>query len=104
VLLKDGSKIWASYIFTVDWYDNSFSNEPSDYKCGHVLVADDGYLLCQPNNRIFWRDSNWVTKPFPLKTRDIKVDNKLPCVEVVSDKWITEDTDAFYYDINKKAL
>jgi hypothetical protein len=66
VVLKDGSKVWASYLFTVDWYDNSYSDEPSDYKCGHILVADDGYLLCQPNNRIFWKDSNWVTKDFPI--------------------------------------
>jgi hypothetical protein len=102
VLLKDGSKIWATYLFTVDWYKNAYSDEPSDYKCGHILVADDGYLLCQPNNRIFWRDSNWVTKPFPFKTKSIKVDNNLPSVETVSDKWVTEDTDSYYYDITKK--
>jgi hypothetical protein len=59
-------------------------------------------LLCQPNNRIFWRDSNWVTKPFPFKTKSIKVDNNLPSVETVSDKWVTEDTDSYYYDITKK--
>ena len=49
-------------MFTVDWYDNPYSDEPSDYKCGHIFKADDGYLLCQPNNRLFWKDSNWVTK------------------------------------------
>lgn len=100
-VLKDGTKVWASYLFTVDWYNNAYSDEPSDYKCGHILVADDGYLLCQPNNRIFWKDSNWVTKDFPLDIKEIKVDNQLLSVETVSDRWVSEDTDSYYYDINK---
>ena len=45
VVLKDGSLIWATYLMTVDWYRNPYSDEPSDYKCGHILIADDGYLL-----------------------------------------------------------
>lgn len=102
VVLRDGSKIWATYLFTVDWYDNPYSDEPSDYKCGHILVADDGYLLCQPNNRIYWRDSNWITKKFPINPKDIKVDRFIPSVEAVSDRWITEDGDSFYYDIKKE--
>lgn len=101
VVLRDGSNVWATYMFTVDWYNNQYSDEPSDYKCGHVLVADDGYLLCQPNNRIFWKDSNWVTKEFPLDKKDIKVDTELKSVESVANRWITEDTNSFYYDINK---
>jgi hypothetical protein len=101
VILKDKSFIWATYMFTVDWYNNPYSDEPSDYKCGHILVADDGYLLCQPNNRIFWRDSNWVTKPFPVDPKEIKVDTTLPSVESVSNRWITEETDSFYYNIDK---
>ena len=101
VLLRDKTKIWATYLFTVDWYDNPFSDEPSDYKCGHILVSDDGYLLCMPNNRIFWKDSNWVTKEFPVKPQDIKVDKDLPSVESVSDRWVSEDSDSFYYEIKK---
>jgi hypothetical protein len=101
VVLKDGTKVWASYLFTVDWYNNAYSDEPSDYKCGHVLVADDGYLLCQPNNRIFWKDSNWVTKDFPIDIKEIKVDKELVSVETLSDRWVSEDTDSYYYDINK---
>ena len=102
VLLKDGIKVWASYLFTVDWYSNPYSDEPSDYKCGHILVADDGYLLCQPNNRIFWKDSNWITRPFPLDLKEIKVDIQLQSVETVSDRWVSEDTDSYYYNINKE--
>lgn len=101
VLLRDKRKIWATYLFTIDWFNNPYSEEPSDYKCGHVLAADDGYLLCQPNNRLFWRDSNWVTKQFPITPKEMKVDQEHLSVETVADRWVTEDTDSFYYEVSK---
>ena len=102
VVLKDGSKIWATYLMTVDWYKNPYSDEPSDYKCGHILIADDGYLLCQPNNRIYWKDSNWITKEFPIEPKNIKVDTHLESVETKSDRWVSSDSDSYYYEINEK--
>lgn len=98
-ILRDSSEVWATYMFTVDWYDNPFSNEPSDYKCGHILSADEGYLLCLPNNRILWKDSNWITKPRPSDLKKYKCDFEHLSVESVSDKWVSEDTDSFYYQI-----
>ena len=100
VALRDGSKVWGTYMFTIDWFNNPYSDEPSDYKCGHVFEGDDGYLLCQPNNRIFWKDSNWVTKKLPEDLKQFKVDSELPSVENQSDRWITEDSNSFYYDIS----
>jgi hypothetical protein len=102
VLLKDGVKIWATYLFTVDWYDNAYSDEPTDYKCGHIVVADDGYLMCQPNNRIFWKDMNFIVKSFPIPPKEIKVDTELESVERYSDRWVSEDSDSFYYDIKSE--
>jgi hypothetical protein len=105
VMLKDKTKIWATYLFTVDWYKNGYSDEPSDYKCGHILVSDDGYLLCQPNNRILWRDSNWITKPFGDELmKEMKVDDSLISVESVSDRWVTGDNNQYYYDIHDTEL
>lgn len=101
VIMKDKTFAWATYMFTVDWQNNPYSDEPSDYKCGHVLKSDDGYLMCMPNNRIFWKDSNWVTKDFPVEPKNIKVDTELLSVESVSNRWITEDTNSFYYDIDE---
>lgn len=101
VVLRDGSKVWGEYMFTVDWFNNPYSDEPTDYKCGHIFAGDDGYLLCMPNNRIFWKDSNWVTKPLPINLKQFKVDDHIPSVENVSDRWISEDSDCFYYDIIK---
>lgn len=99
VMLKDKSMVWATYMFTVDWFNNPYSDEPSDYKCGHILSSDDGYLLCMPNNRIIWRDSNWITKELPSDLSIYKVDTELISVESFSDRWVSEDTDSFYYDI-----
>jgi hypothetical protein len=101
IVLRDGSKVWGTYMFTVDWYGNPYSDEPSDYKCGHIFESDEGYLLCMPNNRIFWRDSNWVTKNLPEDLKQFKVDTELPSVENVSDRWITEDSNSFYYEIKE---
>jgi hypothetical protein len=102
VVLKDGVKVWATYMFTVDWFDNPYSDEPTDYKCGHILVSDEGYLLCQPNNRIFWKDANFITQGFPLDVKELKVDSYLESVESHSDRWVSENSDSFYYDINRK--
>jgi hypothetical protein len=101
VVLKNSEKVWATYMFTIDWFNNPYSDEPTDYKCGHILVSDDGYLLCQPNNRIYWKDSNWVTQDFPLEKKNIKVDNILESVESYSNRWVSEDTDSFYYNIKE---
>jgi hypothetical protein len=104
-ILRDRSQVWATYMFTVDWFDNPYSEEPSDYKCAHILEADEGYLLALPNNRLYWRDSNWITKAFPIPPQEFKVDTEKILVENQSDRWVSEDTDSYYYDIidqNKK--
>lgn len=100
VILRDKTEIWAKYMFTVDWYNNPYSDEPSDYKCGHILSSDDGYLLCMPNNRILWKDSNFITNSLPNDLKELKVDKELLSVENVSDKWVgVENSDCYYYDI-----
>lgn len=101
IILKNGNKVWGTYMFTVDWFDNPYSDEPSDYKCGHIFESDEGYLLCQPNNRIHWRDSNWITKKLPKDLKQFKVDFELPSVENQSDRWVAEDNDSFYYNIEE---
>jgi len=101
VVLKDKSIVWASYLLTIDWFNNSYSDEPTDYKCGHILIADDGYLLCQPNNRIYWKDANFITNEFPVDPKEFKVDSTLKCVESESDRWVSANGDSFYYDINE---
>jgi hypothetical protein len=95
VKLKNGQVVKANYLFTVDWYDNAYSEEPTDYKCAHVLVAEDGYLLAQPNNRILkWYDSNFVVSEGSAK--DWKVDTEHPSVERMA-RWVSEQTNSYFY-------
>jgi hypothetical protein len=102
ILLRDATKVWGTYLFTVDWFNNPYSDEPTDYKAGHILVADNGYLMCMPNNRLYWKDSNWITKKFPMDVKEIKVDKELLPVENQSDRWVSEDSDSYYYNLNYK--
>lgn len=102
IILRDGTMVWGTYLFTVDWFNNPYSDEPSDYKCGHIFEGDDGYLLCQPNNRLLWKDSNWITKKLPEDLKQFKVDFELPSVENQCNKWINvEDSNTYYYEFKK---
>lgn len=99
ILLKDRTWVWATYMFTVDWYDNPYSEEPTDYKSGHLLRGDGGQLFLQPNNRLRWHDMNFVVRDFPIEPKEFKVDTELVSVESFSDRWVSEDTDSYYYEI-----
>jgi hypothetical protein len=103
IILRDGTSVWGTYLFTVDWFNNPYSDEPSDYKCGHIFEGDDGYLLCQPNNRLLWKDSNWITKKLPSDLKQFKVDTELPSVENQCDRWVSvEDSNSYYYEFKEK--
>lgn len=97
VTMKDRADTIAAYMFTVDWYDNPYSNDPRDYKSAHILAADDGYLLAQPNNRIWWECPNFITADIPSER--FKVDTELLSVENMGPRWRSEDTDDFEYKI-----
>jgi hypothetical protein len=101
IILRDKQEIWVTYCFTVDWFDNAFSNEPADAKNAHVCRADSGFYIAMPNNVMRWVDQNWVTRTFPVPPKDIKVDKEWLNVETFSDRWVSEDTDSFYYDIKR---
>jgi len=59
---RDGQLVPATYWFTLDHTDNGYSNFPSEHKCYHLLLLDDGsgQIAAQPNNRILWKDDSWV--------------------------------------------
>lgn len=98
VIFKDKTNCWGNYMMTFDWYDNPYSDEPSQYKCLHMIKLDDGNFALQPNNRIFWKEMSFTTKPFP-ENPDYKVDNAPFRCEDKSDRWIISDDDNYYYDI-----
>lgn len=100
ITLKDKTVEWGTYVGTFDWFDNGFSDEPSQYKCGHMIYLDCGHIAIQPNNRIKWRDMSFVTNDFPKEP--IYVDSKLFNPESISDRWTSTEDNNFYYDINEK--
>jgi hypothetical protein len=102
VFLKDKTWEWGTYLMTIDWYDNPYSEEPTDYKCGHLIKGDNGQLFLQPNNRIKWFDMNFITSDFPVNPQDFKVDTELVSVESFSDRWVSENNNNFYYNIEEK--
>ena len=65
--LKDGTEEFGRYMFTVDWYDNPYSDSPEQNKCAHFLALEDGNYAALPNNRILWNDASWVETPFEKK-------------------------------------
>jgi len=102
VVLKDRSEHWGDYMMSFDWYDNPYSDEPTQYKCLHMIKLDNGCYALQPNNRIYWKHMSFVTKPFPTNP-DFKVDNKIFRCEGTSDRWIIDgDDDNYYYDLKEK--
>ena len=96
VMLKDKSVEWGTYVGTFDWWGNGFSNEPSQYKCGHMIFFDTGHIAIQPNNRIKWSEPSFVTKPFPEKP-DYMVNTEYFNSEGY-EKWNTEDSQAMFYE------
>lgn len=99
VVLRNKRAIWGTYLMTFDWEDNPYTDAPQDYKNAHLIKLDNGCFALQPNNRILWRDSNFITNPLDIDNLPkYKVDKKEFVCEV-SDRWTAEDTDCFYYDI-----
>jgi hypothetical protein len=99
------TKVSGKYLFTLDWYsgdanslDDGYSENPGQHKCGHVIERDDGNFAIQPNNRIFALEPSFTTKPGKpvihrlINTRKWDVEDAA--------KWVTEDSDAYHYDIS----
>jgi hypothetical protein len=104
---RDKNKISGKYLFTLDWHnpdsnrlDDGYSETPDEHKCGHVIERDDGNFAIQPNNRIFVFEPSYTTKyGDPLIHRIIN-DRKWDVED--KKKWVTEDSNAFHYDIETK--
>jgi hypothetical protein len=104
---RDRNKVNGKYLFTLDWHnpdtnrlDDGYSETPDEHKCGHVIERDDGNYAIQPNNRIFVFEPSYTTKyGNPLIHRIIN-DRKWDVED--KKKWVTEDSNAFHYDIETK--
>jgi hypothetical protein len=91
------------YLFTLDWAastdsgdtDYLFSEYPSQHKCGHVIMMDNGNFAIQPNNRFRLHDPSFTTK------EDFVIDrmyNNTLWTSERNHRWVTPDTDNMNYD------
>ncbi len=99
VALKDKSWHWGTYRFTIDWYGNQISEAPGEggHKSGHVIELDCGCFVVQPNHRILWRESSFITKPLdPKNLPRYRTNSRLWIVER-DEKWVTEPDERYFY-------
>ena len=106
VYLKNKTWVKGTIYGTFDWSgetsspaDMSLCEHPDEHKSGHFIALDNGQFAIQPNNRIRVYESSFVTKPFPEKP-DYEVCETFDNVEK-SDKWVTEDTNRQFYELNE---
>jgi hypothetical protein len=54
--------VWypGHYVFTIDWIENGFSDEPTQHKNAHILRLENGCFAAQPNNRVLWQDKSFT--------------------------------------------
>lgn len=102
VLLKDKEWYPGTYMFTLSWYGNAYSERAGDtgFKRAHIIKLDNGNFAAQPNNRIKWFEPSFVTEPFPEKP-DFKTNSRIWNVEQ-GDKWVTENNDRFFYKVQER--
>ena len=94
----------GKYLFTIDWghpdaniLDSDHSEIPQEHKCAHIIALKDGNYAAQPNNRILWDLPSFTVKN---DVPDWKVQTNEWNAEDTS-KWITEDSDRFFYNIEE---
>jgi len=60
VFLKKKTWLEGDYMFTIDWFDNGYSDAPDQHKNAHVVQLDNGLYSAQANNRILFDDVSFV--------------------------------------------
>jgi len=100
VMLKDKKMYDGEYVTTIDWFGSEYAENPGEigHKCAHIIKLDNGNFAAQPNNRILWADPSFITEPFKKKP-DYYINSHVWKCENTG-KWVTEDSQAFFYEIN----
>ena len=98
-LLRNRRWYRGEYLFTIDWAKSKLAEDPGDngWKCAHILKLDNGCFAAQPNNRIYWRESAFITKPLTAKSRPDYLTNTHVFKAETESKWATENTNKFFY-------
>ena len=54
----------GNYLATIDFYNNGYSDEPTQHKHLHLIKLINGNFALQPNNRCRVMDKSFVASPF----------------------------------------
>ena len=54
------AKVWGTYVGTVDWQDNGYSDSPVQHKQAHLVALDTGQFGAYPNNHLRWEDLSFT--------------------------------------------
>lgn len=85
----------GSYVCSLDWKGNGFSESAEQHKVMHLIALENGCYALQPNNRTRWHEVSFTTKPYDLASP--------PKYRVNTHVWHAEtrrhaeDSDAFFY-------
>ena len=100
-------KYRGKIIFTLDWAHEDrtipnvgFSEHPSQLKCGHFIMMDNGNFAIQPNNRLIVFDSTFYTQ------KELLINRKYNTQEWSSEtnpKWMTPDSDEMNFDFQENS-
>jgi hypothetical protein len=99
VIFKDKTREMGDYMMTFDWFGNPWSDDPTQYKCGHLIKLRSGNFAIQPNNRIYWRVSAWTDKPIPTSVDHMADDSVYRCE--IADRWLAPDGNKTYYEFTE---
>ena len=50
----------GTYLFTLDFIDNGWSDNPEQHKTMNVIARDDGWIGAYPNDRLIWHDRSFT--------------------------------------------
>ena len=78
----------GSYLFTAEFYGDSYSMEPSQTKAHHFIELSNGRIGCYPGNNILWHEISFTRvscqKPAWLKVQtDVHACEEAPFDDVV---------------------
>jgi len=103
-ILKNRKWYGGQYMMTIDWCRSNYSEDPGEggHKNAHLIKLDNGLYAIQPNNRIFWYEPSFITKPLQGNP-GYKTNSHVWSCEDKGGKWHTEDSDQYFYDLQTEA-
>lgn len=100
---KDRQYRKGEYVLTLDWARSAYAEDAGEggHKSAHLIRLETGHFSLMPNNRIFWREPSFVTKPLQPGVR-LKhghyLTNSHNWTAEDGSKWMAGDDARFFYD------